>query len=98
MRLEPRGFAAENANTARARRLEAHDGIAERGLAHAVTADDGKDPTIERHRDALNGMALTVIDVQILDLERGLAFSHGALRGRLPAPRDRLRFAPASPL
>ena len=39
-RIEPRQLLAAEADRAAGRAHEAHDGLAERGLAHAVAADD----------------------------------------------------------
>ena len=47
-------------------------------------------PCVDRHGHALNGVALAVIDLKVLDLQRrrmARALSHDGLRDRLPAPR-----------
>ena len=51
--------------------FQAGNGVAQRALAHAVAADDRKHAVVERHGYALNGVALAVIDLQVLDLQRG---------------------------
>src|SRR5271167_2281610 len=99
VRLEAGRLAAEDADAARARGLEAGDGIAERALAHAVAADHGKDAVVECHGNALNGVALAVIDVEFVDLKGRLAavFNHGVPPDRSPAPRGPLRSPAAFP-
>ncbi len=99
VRLEAGGLAAEDADAARARGLEAGDGVAERALAHPVAADHGENAGADRHGHALYGVALAVIDVEVADLECGMAagLSHGRLRDRPSAPRGRLRSPAACP-
>lgn len=55
---------------------EAHDGLAERGLAHAVAPDDGERFGRGRQRNAAQHMTGAMEDVQVLDLEErsGRAF------------------------
>jgi hypothetical protein len=48
---------------------EAGDRVAERGLAHAVAADDGEHAVIEREGDALQRVRAAVVDVEASDLE-----------------------------
>jgi len=48
---------------------EPGQGVAQRRLAHAVAADDGKDAVIERQRHALQSMGAAVVDIQVPDLE-----------------------------
>ena len=68
----------------RARRREAHDGADERGLAHAVAAEDGQH-LARRHaeRDALEHVAVAVVGVDV-----GTSSIAGSRqpRGRSPAP------------
>ena len=94
-RAQPGGFLAADANRAAAGAHEAHDGLAQGGLAHAVAADHREHAAVEREVDALQRMRMPVIDIEALDLEggRGAArLTHGRLRDKAPAPRDRIRF------
>ena len=75
-----------------------HDGVAQRGLAHAVAADDGERALSQRQVDPLQRVRTAVQDVEVLDLQHGRAagagdeaVSHGRLRGKAPAPRRRTR-------
>src|SRR6516164_615815 len=100
VRLEPRGLAPADTDAAGPRRFQARNGVAQGALSHAVSADDGKYAVVDPHRYALNGVALAVIDLKVLDLQRRriASFSYDDLRDTLPAPADRLRFLPACPL
>ena len=83
-RAQPGGFLAADANRAAACPHEAHDGLAQRGLAHAVAADHREHAAVEREVDALQRMRMPVIDVEALDLESG----RGAARfSSWPPPR-----------
>src|SRR5689334_12560736 len=92
-------FAADADRTA-ARTEQAHDGVAERGLAHAVAADHREHALLERQVDALQRMRMPVINVETPDLQRGRGAAdiiHGRLRDRVPAPRDPTRSPAAGP-
>lgn len=52
----PCDILAADADRAAADRYQAHDRLAQRGLAHAVAADDGEHAGIERKIDALQGV------------------------------------------
>src|SRR6185312_6783853 len=99
MRRQRGNLAAIDADRAGAGALQAGDGVAKRRLAHAVAADDRQDTAFERQRDALEGMAFAVIDLQVVDAQDGLArfagrrstFSHACPRDRSPALPGRLR-------
>ena len=54
---------------AAAGRDEAHDRVAQRGLAHAVAADHCQHTVIQRQRDPLERMGTPVVDVEVPDLE-----------------------------
>ena len=69
MRLEADKLEAVEADGPGPNGHEPDNGVAERRLAHAIAADDGKDAALERQRDALKGVRLAVIDLQILDLQ-----------------------------
>ncbi len=105
VRLERGDFAAVDADRARARALQAGDGVAERRLAHAVAAHHRKHAAFERQRHALYGMAFAVVDLQVVDAQdrlaglcgRVAAVSHTCPRDRFPAPAGRLRFPAAYP-
>ncbi|MGY4172898.1 hypothetical protein ACVIM8_006971 [Bradyrhizobium sp. USDA 4529] len=92
-RIEPRDLFAANPDRTAAGTHEAHDRLAQRGLAHAVAADYREHAGLEREIDALQRMRMAVIDVEALHLERGhcAAVIHGRLRDKAPAPRDRIR-------
>ena len=88
-------FLAADANRTAACRHQAHDGLAQGGLAHAVAADHREHAAWQRDVDALQRMRMSVIDIEALHLERGCGaarFTHGRLRDKAPAPRDRTRF------
>ena len=59
---------AGEADRAAGRPHQPHDRLAERGLAHAVAADDGEHPAVEGQVDALQGVGVAVEDVEALDL------------------------------
>src|SRR5512138_833261 len=91
-RRSPRDVLAADADRAAADRHQAHDGLAERRLAHAVAADDGEHAGIEREVDALQRMRMAVVDVEAPDLESGggaAGLIHDRLRDKAPAPRGR---------
>ena len=69
MRFELGNIAAVEQYRARSRAHQADDRIAERRLAHAVAADDGKNAALEPERNALQRMRLAVIDLEILNLQ-----------------------------
>ena len=99
-RAEAGDFLAANANRAAARPQQAHDGLAQRGLAHAVAADHREHAGIQRQVDALQCMRMAVIDVEAPDFEgrRGAAdLTHGRPPDRVPGPRGRLRSRAAGP-
>src|SRR5262249_16593816 len=100
VRLKKRRLAPANTDAAGPGRFQARNGVAQGALSDGVSAHDGKYAVVDPHRYALNGVALAVIDLKVLDLQRGriAAFSHDGLRDTLPAPADRLRFLPACPL
>src|SRR5215472_7400497 len=100
VRLKTRRLAPANTDAAGPRRFQAGNGVAQGTLSHAVSAYDGEHAVVDPHRYALNGVALAVIDLKVLDLQRRwiAAFSHDDLRGTLAAPADHLRFLPACPL
>ena len=78
-----------------AHRHQAHDRLAQGGLAHAVAADDRQDAAADAQVHALQRVAVAVIDVEVADLENGRALSHARLRDTAPGPRDRPRSRPA---
>ena len=93
-RAEAGDVLAANANRAAARPQQAHDGLAQRGLAHAVAADHREHAGVQRQVDALQGMRMAVIDVEAPDFEgrRGTAgITHARPPDRVPGPRGRLR-------
>ena len=73
-------------------RHEPHDRVAQRGLAHTVTADDGDDPVREIEIDPLQRMGLAVVDVKPPDPERcrlgapSCSFNHGRPEDEAPFP------------
>ena len=73
---------------------EAHDRLAQGGLAHAVAADDREHAGGQRQIDALQRVRAAVVDVEAAHFERGGAgarLSHARLRDKAPAPRGRTR-------
>src|SRR5688572_22753259 len=54
---------------AAARRYEPCDGVAQRGLAHAVSANDCDDAFLEGERNALQRVRAAVEDVEVLNFE-----------------------------
>ena len=64
------------------RRHQAGDGVAQRGLAHAVAADDAEHAALEREAHALQRVGAAVVDVEALDDQHRAA--------RLSARRDRV--------
>src|ERR1700722_17789975 len=94
VRFESRCFATVNADAARARGLQAGNGIAQRAFAHAVAANDGQHAAAELDGHTLNSVAFAVIDVKAGELECGAAaapFSHGHLRDKSAVPPCRPR-------
>ena len=73
VRLQPEISRAVEADRAAARPLQAGDGVAQRGLAHAVAADDGEDAASSVEVDTLQGMAFAVEDLQGRRSEEGVA-------------------------
>ena len=71
VRLEAGDLAAGNRDRAGARPLQPGDGVAERRLAHAVAADDRQHAGRQGEVNALNGVALAIIDVQVADAQDG---------------------------
>ena len=99
-RIEPRQLVIVGETDRSARRAhQAHDGLAQRGLAHAVAADDRENPGMDRELDALQRMGMAVIDIQAANLQqrgniaRG-GVSHDRLQDKAPALRDRTRSPP----
>ena len=97
---QPQEIDAGGTDSATGRRHQPHDRVAERGLAHAVAADDGEHALIERERYALQRMGVAVVDLQVSHRERRPGGSmHGGLshdarpdryaarRGRAESPR-----------
>ena len=74
MRLDADELAALEADRPERTGMKSDDRVAERRLAHAVAADDGKDAALQRQRDALKRMRLAVIDLQVLTCRIGFAF------------------------
>ncbi len=90
---------ARQSDAAGARRNQAQHRVAQRRLAHAVASDHAEHTAIEPERDALEGMGMAVIDMEIVDLDdrriipaRG-GISHAGLPDRCAGRRDR----PVSP-
>ena len=98
-RLQRQQVLAAHADRTAGRAHQSHDRLAERGLAHAVAADNGKHAGVEGQVDALQRVRAAVIDVEASDLEdRGGAagISHARLRDKAPGLRDRTRFPAAA--
>jgi hypothetical protein len=55
---------------AAARRHQAGDGVAQRGLAHAVAPDDAEHAALQREAHSLQRMGAAVEDVERLDAQR----------------------------
>src|SRR5262249_30748515 len=70
MRVKPRCLAPANTDAAGPRRFEAGNGVAQRALSHSIPTDHGEHATVDRYRHPLNSVALAVIDLKVLDLER----------------------------
>ena len=89
-RAAPDEFLAEETNRAAGDRREADDRFAQRGLAHAVAADEREDAVLELQVDALQRVAAAVIDVEAFDLQEvgGATVRHGRHPDTIPAPRD----------
>ena len=68
-RLQRQQVLAAHADRTTGRAHQPHDRLAERRLAHAVAADDGKHAGVERQVDALQRVRAAVIDVEASDLE-----------------------------
>jgi hypothetical protein len=99
-RRAPCDVLAADADRSAAHAHQTHDRLAQRGLAHAVAADDGEHAALQGEVDALERVRVAVVDVEAADLERGgcaAGLIHGRLRGKAPAPRDRTR-SPAAGL
>jgi hypothetical protein len=62
-------------------RHQAGDRVAQRGLAHAVAADDAQHAVVERQAHALQRVGAAVVDVQALDHQQRA----GARAGGRPA-------------
>ena len=75
---EPGDVSPLEADRAPPHREEPHDRVAQGRLAHAVSPDHRVDPLVQGEVDALQGMGLVVVDVQVPDLE-------GRRRGGPPA-------------
>ena len=87
---------------AAARRHQAGDRVAQRGLAHAVAADDGEHAASSVKRHALQRMGAAVVDVEVLDREhragrRAMQAISACRPCRSPAPRRRSRSRPGVP-
>src|SRR5439155_15516942 len=67
-RAQPGGFLAADANRPAACRHQAHDGLAQGGLAHAVAADYREHAAWQRDVDGLQRMGMAVIDIEALDI------------------------------
>jgi hypothetical protein len=63
---QPEDLLAAEPHAAR-RRHEPGDRVAQRGLAHAVPADDRGDAVVEAERDLLEGVRAAVVHVELLD-------------------------------
>ena len=66
---EPGDVPALEADRAPPHREEPHDRVAQGGLPHAVAPDHRVDPLVQGEVDALEGMRLVVVDVEVPDLE-----------------------------
>ena len=82
-------------------RHQPHDGVAQRGLAHAVAPDHRQDAALQAKIDALQGVRGAVVDVEPRNIERGgravlVPLSHGRSlrRDKAPAPAGRPRSRP----
>ena len=65
----PAQFLAEHPDRAPRLAAEAHDGVAERRLAHAVAADQGDRLGAHRERDALEDVRRAVERMHVLELQ-----------------------------
>ena len=66
---EPGDVVPLEADRAPPHREEPHDRVAQGRLAHAVPPDHRVDPLVQGEVDALQGMGLVVVDMQVADLE-----------------------------
>ena len=110
VRRQPDQFLTGHADRSALHRQQAHDGVAQRRLAHAVAADHRVNAGHQLQIDALERVGRAVVDVQIPDAERmGVrlqsagAATHARPRCRrardtVPGPRDRSRSLRASPV
>ena len=99
VRRQPDQLLAQEADAAR-RAHQARDRVAERGLAHAVSAHHGKHAPLQRQRHLLQRVRAAVVDVQLLDREHGTGLRPALMRAppgpcRSPALPDRSRSRPA---
>ena len=70
-RIEPGQLVVVGEADRTARRAhQAHDGLAQRGLAHAVAADDREDAGMDRELDALQRVGMAVIDIEAANLQQ----------------------------
>ena len=93
VRREAGDFSPEHADRTAGRRFQPDNGVAQRGLAHAVAPNHRENAGVEGQDDALQGVAFAVVDMQVADVERRRGgVTHAGLRGRSPAPADRFRF------
>ena len=99
VRREARNLASLDAHDPRARTFQADDRVAQRRLAHAVAAEDRQHTALERQGDALERVALAIVDVKIVDPRAPpcQGVSHAGLRDRFPGPPDPAR-SPAARL